>query len=269
MNNDVINELKKEREHLLRLKAVLARNLKIAPEGSLRVNCTSGRKPQFYQFVSGVNDSYSGGTYLTRDKAETVRKLAQKGYDMKMLKWAERTEKRLKGLMDCYDHNEPEIIYNNLSSIKKELIVPFFVSDEEFLKKWLLKWRCDRNKFDKKDDIRTEQGELVRSKSEKIIADKLYSEGIPYVYEPEVVLDDGERLYPDFAALNLRTRKEYLFEHFGKMDETGYCKKNIRKIEDYALGGYILGDGLLATFETNGNMFDTRYLDALIKKYLK
>jgi hypothetical protein len=53
------------------------------------------------------------------------------------------------------------------------------------------------------------------------------------------------------------------------MDELGYCRKNIRKIEEYALNGYTLGDGLLATFETNGNIFDIKYLEELIKRYLK
>ncbi len=149
------------------------------------------------------------------------------------------------------------------------MIVPHYIPDDVFLQNWLGKWHCERNSYDKKDHILTERGEQVRSKSEKIIADKLYSEGIPYVYEPEIILDDGERVYPDFAALNVRTRKEHLFEHFGRMDEIAYCKKNIRKIEEYALSGYVLGDGLLATFETNGNTFDTRYLDILVKNYLK
>ncbi len=227
-----------------------------------------GRNAQFYRFEHDANGARHS-KYLRRDEIQVAKQLAQKGYDKKMLEWAEKAESRLSNLIDCYAHNQPEIIYNNLSDIKREMVVPYYVSDEVFLEKWLGKWRCDRNTFEKTDIILTERGERVRSKSEKIIADKLYAEGIPYVYEPEVVLDDGERAFPDFAALNIRTRKEYLFEHFGRMDEIGYCRKNIRKIEDYALSGYLLGDGLLATFETNGNVFDTRYLDSVVKRYLK
>ncbi len=227
-----------------------------------------GRKVQFYRFEHDANGARHS-KYLRRDEIQVAKQLAQKGYDKKMLEWAEKAESRLSNLIDCYAHNEPEIIYNSLSDIKRKMVVPYYVSDEVFLEKWLGKWRCDRNTFEKTDIILTERGERVRSKSEKIIADKLYAEGIPYVYEPEVVLDDGERAFPDFAALNIRTRKEYLFEHFGRMDEIGYCRKNIRKIEDYALSGYLLGDGLLATFETSGNVFDTRYLDAVVKRYLK
>lgn len=251
------------------LRARLEQRLENAPAGSLRVSCTKGSKPQFYQYLSESKDKHINGAYIANDKIDVARKLAQKGYDAKMLEWVKRADYRLKNLIDCYEHNTPEIIYNNLSDIKREMVVPYYVPDDVFLENWIHKWVCDKNTYPKKDEIYSERGEQVRSKSEKIIADKLYFEGIPYVYEPEVILDDGERVYPDFAALNVRTRKEYFFEHFGRMDELGYCKKNIRKIEEYALSGYTLGDGLLATFETNGNMFDTRYLDVLVNRYLK
>ena len=269
LNNDVLNELKREERQIACLESKLRENLELAPEGSLRVNGTSGRKNQFYQYISENRDMCAGGIYLGKDKYDVAKKLAQKGYDVKMLEWAKRAEYRLKNLIDCYEHNTPEIIYNNLSDIKREMVVPYYVPDDVFLENWIHKWVCDKNTYPKKDEIYSERGEQVRSKSEMIIADKLYFEGIPYVYEPEVILDDGERVYPDFAALNIRTRKEYFIEHFGRMDELGYCKKNIRKIEEYALSGYSLGDGLLATFETNGNMFDTRYLDVLVNRYLK
>ena len=269
LNNDVFNELKTEYDNIHTLCRRLQTSIDAAPEGSLRVNGTKGRKPIFYQYIPEEKEKSINGFYLTNDNIEVAKQLAQKGYDRKMLEWAERAEFRLRGLINCYEHNQPEIIYNSLSDIKREMVVPYYVSDEVFLEKWLGKWHCDRNTYEKKDFILSDRGEQVRSKSEKIIADKLYAEGIPYVYEPELILDDGERVFPDFATLNVRTRKEYLFEHFGRMDEIAYCRKNIRKIEDYALSGYLLGDGLLATFETNGNTFDTRYLDALVKRYLK
>ncbi len=269
MNNDMLNELRKEEEQISALKAYLIKSLEGAPEGSLRVNNTKGRKPQFYQYVSDKKEKNNSAKYLRRNEKDKVKMLAQKEYDQKMLGWASYTESRLKKLASCYEHNQPQIIYNGLCELKRKMIAPYYISDEVFLEKWLSKWTCDKNTYEKKEIILSEQGEKVRSKSEKIIADKLYSERIPYVYEPEIVLDDGERVYPDFAVLNVRNRKEYLFEHFGRMDEIAYCRKNIRKIEEYALSGYVLGDGLLATFETNGNVFDARYLDVLVNKYLK
>ncbi len=247
----------------------MERRIENAPAGSLRINGNKIGKAQFYQYQAENKDRYVNGTYISKESQHIAVKLAQKGYDSKVLEWAKKADSRLENLIDCYERNIPETIYKNLSDIKRQMVVPYCEPDDVYLEKWLNKWHCDGNTFKKKDKIITERGEQVRSKSEKIIADKLYAESVPYVYEPEVILDDGERVYPDFAVLNVRNRKEYLFEHFGKMDELAYCRKNIRKIEEYAISGYLLGDGLLATFETNGNMFDPKYLDAVIKRYLK
>lgn len=269
LNNDVLIELKKEERQLAFLKEKLESNLEHAPDGSLRVNGTQGRKAQYYQYIPENKEKSKYGTYLGSNKQDVVKRLAQKSYDGKMLEWVKSATYRLQNLIDSYEHNTPEILYNRLSDIRRQLVTPYYIPDDVFLEKWLNKWRLEENTYEKRDNILTERGEYVRSKSEKIIADKLYAEGIPYVYEPQVILTDGERVYPDFATLNIRTRREYFLEHFGRMDEIGYCRKNIRKIEEYALSGYTLGDGLLATFETNGNIFDIKYLEELIKRYLK
>ncbi len=281
MNNDTLNELIREEKRLTFLIDRLEKSLAAAPEGSLRINNTGGRKPMFYRFIGGKKDlphdahnrqtdsRRTSSTYIPKDNLSLAKDLAQKEYDSKILLWARRAEFRLKKLIGTYSHNEPEIIYNSLSDIRQSLVVPYYIPDDVFLENWLGKWNLDRNTIPKKDETYSERGEHVRSKSEKIIADKLHAEGIPYVYEPEIILDDGERVYPDFAILNVRNRREFLLEHFGRMDEIGYCKKNIRRIEEYALNGYVLGDNLLATFETNGNLFDPKYLDILVNKYLK
>ena len=46
---------------------------------------------------------------------------------------------------------------------------------------------------------RTERGDLVRSKSELVIADKLHARGIDYAYEQPLVLPNGRTRYPDFT----------------------------------------------------------------------
>jgi len=54
--------------------------------------------------------------------------------------------------------------------------------------------------FLEKDLIhRTERGDLVRSKSELVIADKLYARDIEYAYEQPFVLPNGKTRYPDFT----------------------------------------------------------------------
>ena len=269
LNNDVLRELKREERELARLITRLENRLDKAPCGSLRVNGTKGRKIQFYQYIPENKKTKVNGTYLCADEHDVAIKLAQKGYDARLLEWAKRAESRIGNLIDSYEYNSPELIYNSLSNIRKELVTPYFLPDDQYIEAWERKWQLDKNTYKKKYSIMTQRGEQVRSKSEKIIADKLYTEGIPYVYEPEVLLENGECLYPDFAILNIRTRKEYLFEHFGKMDDEDYSRRNTKKIEDYALSGYTLGDNFLCTFETSVRTFSAKYLDLLVNKYLK
>jgi len=68
--------------------------------------------------------------------------------------------------------------------------------------------------------------EKVRSKSEVIIADRLFINAIPYEYERGLIVKipktaecpETEMVWnPDFRVLNVRTGKEYIWEHFGRM----------------------------------------------------
>jgi hypothetical protein len=53
---------------------------------------------------------------------------------------------------------------------------------------------------------RTSRGELVRSKSEVIIANLLHTLGITYAYEQSFTGQDGSVRYPDFTIEDAETR---------------------------------------------------------------
>lgn len=69
----------------------------------------------------------------------------------------------------------------------------------------------------------TERGEYVRSKSEKMIADKLFMLKIPYKYECPLQCNRGKVFYPDFTLLNVSERKVYYLEHLGMLDNPEYA----------------------------------------------
>ena len=73
------------------------------------------------------------------------------------------------------------------------------------------------------------RGERVRSKSEILIANSLNEMNIQYRYEYPIRISNTT-FYPDFYILNLRRRKEYIWEHFGRMDDIEYARNAIRKI---------------------------------------
>lgn len=68
---------------------------------------------------------------------------------------------------------------------------------------------------------RTANGEMVRSKSEVIVANILHSLGVPYAYELELVAPDGSRRSPDFTIQRTGKRPIY-WEHLGMLNSAGY-----------------------------------------------
>jgi len=80
---------------------------------------------------------------------------------------------------------------------------------------------------------RTRRGEPVRSKSEVIIADNLYSENIDYVYEQKLIGSDGVERYPDFTIEDSESGITYYWEHLGMLVDKDYRERWQRKLEWY------------------------------------
>lgn len=92
-----------------------------------------------------------------------------------------------------------------------------------------------RNKpvfLDERQVYLTENGELVRSKSEWIIADKLKAAGIKYQYEQPLVLDGVERL-PDFTIRDEDAGTVWYWEHNGMLSDVAYKRRWERKKAAY------------------------------------
>jgi hypothetical protein len=86
---------------------------------------------------------------------------------------------------------------------------------------------------------KTDRGELVRSKSEWIIADKLTAARISYLYEQLIVLDGAER-WPDFTIHDDNSGVTWYWEHLGRMDLPNYREKWAIKKQAFAEEGIVL-----------------------------
>ncbi|WP_070411119.1 ATP-dependent DNA helicase [Pseudomonas lundensis] len=105
---------------------------------------------------------------------------------------------------------------------------------------------------------RTERGELVRSKSEWIIADKLHRAGIDYQYEQPLLLAGIER-FPDFTIVDDDSGLTWYWEHNGMLSNDEYLQRWNRKLAAYRQQGILpLAEGggengtLLITEEKHG-----------------
>ncbi len=133
---------------------------------------------------------------------------------------------------------------------------PYILTDELYSARWEAK-AYRTNPFNPDGKIyETRKGEMVRSKSEAILADMLYELGIPYHYEQELRLKDKKLRYPDFTLLKVKTREEIYLEHFGLLDDEQYRASCIDKLDEYRNSGIYPGKNLLITVESKDNPLD-------------
>lgn len=85
---------------------------------------------------------------------------------------------------------------------------------------------------------RTERGELVRSKSEWIIADKLHRARIVYQYEQPLILSGVER-FPDFTIADDDSGITWYWEHNGLLSNEEYLQRWERKLAAYRKQGIL------------------------------
>lgn len=111
---------------------------------------------------------------------------------------------------------------------------------------------------------RTARGELVRSKSEVIIANALYYHHLEYVYEPELILD-GIMKRPDFKVVDDDTGEVWYWEHCGLMNDPRYKKRWNDKKAFYQKNGIEEGKNLICTFDENGAL-DSQKIERIIEE---
>lgn len=109
-------------------------------------------------------------------------------------------------------------------------------------------------------------GHKVRSKSEVIIANLLYTNQIPYRYEAALRLKDFT-VYPDFTILHPATKEIFYWEHFGMMDNASYCDAACNKLKSYCYNGIYPSMQLITTYETSKNPISSDQIRQLISQY--
>lgn len=230
--------------------------------GQIRIS-KSHNSEQFY-YVTNSKDK--NGKYIPKEQISFVKEIAQENYDKNFAKKATEEIVFLKQIQHKYSKKNSENYNNTILKERQNLINKATLQDEEYAQKWNKiiyngKGFCDNTPF-----FITENGLKVRSKSEVIIAQTLEKAGIPFRYEYPVKLN--KIVYPDFYCLNVRTRKEYIWEHIGKLDDKEYIEKNIIKFREYVKHGYYLGQNLIITYETNNFPLDPQEVQKKIETYL-
>lgn len=109
-------------------------------------------------------------------------------------------------------------------------------------------------------------GHMVRSKSEVIITNILFSHELPLRHEEERIFG-GIPIAPDFTVYSEKLQREIIWEHFGLMNNPRYQSIYQKKMAAFAAAGYYPYINLITTFDDADGNIDSRLIERLVKEY--
>ncbi|MDD6797236.1 MAG: hypothetical protein PUE71_02995 [Clostridia bacterium] len=257
----------RDKEQLLRKieKYILA-----APEGSLKFQQKNG-KIYYYHQNKNIKTNRWEKTYIKKNQMNLAKSLAQKGYFLDVRSVLKEQLHLLHNFIGKYDEKGIDQIYSELPEERKILIEPVSVGLKEKMDAWNSEIYEPYLAFPDNMIYETEQGEMVRSKSELIIANVLYQyrNDIEYKYERplELKTKDGNSIivHPDFTIINKHTGRIYYYEHAGRMDEPKYASEFVKKMNMYLNNDILQERDLIVTYETYSMPLDI----SCVKKFVQ
>ena len=249
------NELHNRIDNLTTIVNAKKAVLQNLPDGTLRIN----KNKDHISYYCCQPKGNKNGVYLSVKEKNLAHTLAQKSYDQKVLRAAEKELRVLQHLEKGNSELSAEEIYTHLSPLRQQLVTPVYLPDDEYIQKWKSQKFTPKGFADNAPEHYTSRGERVRSKSEILIADTLTDMNIPYLYEKPLRLG-SLTIHPDFTILQVSTRRTLFLEHFGMMDDPDYANAAVSRIHLYIRSGILPGDRLIQTFETKDNPLNTKLL---------
>lgn len=276
--NQLAPQIEKRLADLQKILTAKKKSYEKAPQGRIRISQNGGH-PEYYL----VTETGSlRGKYLPHSQETLARQLAQKDYDARLIKLLQKEIDTLQNyLKQTGGGRAITELYDSLCPARRALITPVTLTDDQYAANWQEVSWTGRPFSPDSPLLLTARGERVRSKSEVIIADTLFHHNIPYRYEFPLTLKrtDVDRsadaygstvtLHPDFLCLNTRTRAEFIWEHFGLMDDPAYSKNAAGKLRLYTENRILPGRNLIITMETQTEPLSTRTIDQTIEAFLK
>lgn len=215
--------------------------------------------------------------YIPKKEKELAVRLAQKKYYSCLLEdftkelsiinsFIKKLEKNKSGLESLLN-NESFISLFSEGSFLSSSTYPNSKMNSELIKKWKSESYEKNPKHPEQLKHRCLSGEYVRSKSEVIIANALFTSNIPYRYECALTLG-GNTFYPDFTILNPQSMKIKYWEHFGMMDAPKYSDQTFNKLKTFSQYGIIPGINLITTYETGSYPIDSEKIQLVVNEFL-
>ncbi len=252
----------KERKVVLEKEiAELERELSLMPEGSL-VHYKQIKNNTVYHlwYKEIVDNGKKCRVYLSGKKEEERKLLAKKKYLSRIL---HDHINEIKCLNWFIEHREEERFSQMLAptSPYRSLLT----GNNTTLQDWEYAPYCKSNDHPEHLIVKAPKGDFVRSKSEAMIAQVLYTNGIPYRYE-NVHDINGVNIATDFTIMHPKTYEIKLWEHFGLCDKPSYQPTIDFKMHHYIRAGYLPGHNLILTFEDEAHPLSFMEIESTVRK---
>ena len=249
-----------ERGKLMIQSHILESKIKTYPEGELL--CVRNGK-----YVKWFKSNASTPLYISKSNHQIAKALAVKKYYSLQLKeilyeitllnhYLEEIQKCKMKSCTLLDETSPY----------KELLTSHFQTFPEELLQWQTASYETNTNHAAHLIHKTLSGHNVRSKSEVIIANALFSNGIPYRYECGLYLGDTQ-FFPDFTIRHPKTLTTFYWEHFGMMSNHSYCENAFNKLKIYSNNDILPSIQLITTYETQMHPIDSEKVQQLIQEY--
>ena len=253
------DRIKKEHTRLQEQILELQGQIDRLPEGKLI--CTHGKDGFRWYHSDGHHRNY-----IPKKERGMAEKLAVKKYYSLLLE----ERKQEKRSLECYlrHHSilpqKSEQLFDDPAY--RQLLQPWIGPASEEDRRWMETPYERGQKYPEKLVHKTVSGDMVRSKSEAMIAHFLYTHHIPFRYECALHL--GEiTLYPDFTIRHPVTGEIYYWEHFGRMDDPGYARNVSSKLQLYFSHQIIPTIRLITTYETLDSPLSVETIEENIQNY--
>lgn len=236
-----------------------------APPGNLIARKKEKGRTEFYQSFT-LSPGRRKEIYIPDDNRTLAADIARKEYSRKMLNDCILEKKALDKYLSAITAEKTADIYLKQHPEAAKLINA--ASANDFISNWKNTPYIRSNEHPENLIYPTVIPDLkVRSKAEGDIISRLIHYRIPFRYE-ETLIINGVVLHPDFTCLNIRTLKEYYWEHQGGWDQERYVGRLGSRESQLLQAGIIPWKNLIITTETGDEPLDINWVDMIIQHFL-
>lgn len=222
------------------------------------------RNGKYFRWYHSLNKVQ---TYIPKKNRSFAVQLASKKYLSCQLSNLLREKKAIESYLKYHkDSSEALQFFFSENSGYKDLLNSYFKPTSQELQEWIDSPYEQNPTFPEQLIHKSISGNFLRSKSESLIDTLLFYNHLPFRYEAELKLGHAT-YYPDFTIRHPKSGETIYWEHFGLMDDSGYCQKSISKLQFYALHGIIPSINLITTFETQNHPLSVDLVDRIINYY--